>query len=69
MTFEKIHQVPRKPLSGVEVLIVGGGLGGLFAAVEFFKKGNDVMVLESKPEIEGIGIVYKMELLKLINMN
>ena len=69
MTVEKVREMPRKPLSGIEVLIVGGGLGGLAAAVECFRKGHDVTVLEAKPEIEGYGAVHKMQLHEMLMNN
>lgn len=45
----------RSPMSGIDVLVVGGGIGGLFAAVELHRKGHSVRVIESKERIEGIG--------------
>ena len=41
--------------TGIDVLIVGGGLGGLMAAVEMVRQGHNARVLEAKPEIEGLG--------------
>jgi len=41
--------------SGVKVLIVGGGIGGLFCAVEMYRQGHNVRVLESKKDVDAIG--------------
>ena len=45
----------RQPPSGIDILVVGAGLGGLFTAVELFRQGHSVRVVESKDEIETIG--------------
>jgi 2-polyprenyl-6-methoxyphenol hydroxylase-like FAD-dependent oxidoreductase len=41
--------------SGINVLIVGGGIGGLFCAVEMHRQGHKVRVLESKKDVDAIG--------------
>ncbi len=38
----------RYPQSRIEVLIVGAGVGGLFLALECFRKGHKVQVIESR---------------------
>ena len=44
--------VKRYPESGISILVVGAGVGGLLAALECWRKGHDVRVLEkSKTEI------------------
>lgn len=46
-----IHPVTdRWPRSGISILIVGAGTAGLFAALECWRKGHDVRVLEKAPE-------------------
>ncbi|KAJ5931007.1 hypothetical protein N7466_006500 [Penicillium verhagenii] len=39
----------RSPPSNISVLIVGGGVAGLLAALECWRKGHDVRVLERSP--------------------
>ena len=41
--------------SGINVLIVGAGLGGLYAAIDFHRQGHAVVVVESKKEVEALG--------------
>ena len=48
-------EMKRGKPTGIDVLIVGGGLGGLMAAVEMVRQGHSARVLEAKPEIEGLG--------------
>ncbi|KAK6845598.1 hypothetical protein PG995_015708 [Apiospora arundinis] len=40
---------PRCPPSGISILIVGAGPAGLFAALECWRKGHDVRVIERSP--------------------
>ncbi|MCJ1325539.1 hypothetical protein MMC10_002202 [Thelotrema lepadinum] len=50
--FPSASQLKRYPASGINVLIVGGGLGGLFAAINCYRKGHNVKVLESAKEYD-----------------
>jgi cation diffusion facilitator CzcD-associated flavoprotein CzcO len=45
----------QRPPSGIDVLIVGTGIGGLFAAVEMHRKGHSVRVIEAKDGLEEAG--------------
>ena len=45
----------RETLSHIDVLIVGAGLGGLFAAIECYRQGHSPRVIESKNELECLG--------------
>ena len=49
-------EIARELPSGIDVLVVGAGIGGLFAAVELYRQGHNVRMLESKPKIEGFGL-------------
>ena len=46
--------LPRERLSGIDVLIVGAGLGGLNAAVELYRQGHNVRLIEAKSQMEGL---------------
>ena len=44
-----------EPPSGIDVLVVGAGLGGMVAAIEIKRQGHNVSIIESKPKLEGLG--------------
>ncbi|KAK5138481.1 hypothetical protein LTR08_000067 [Meristemomyces frigidus] len=44
-----------KPKSGIKVIIVGAGFGGLCAAIECHRQGHDVEVFESFKELKILG--------------
>ena len=46
-SFPPASTIPRCPLSEIDVLIVGGGIGGMFAAINCHQKGHKVRVLEA----------------------
>jgi len=48
------YQERRDP-TGIKVIIVGTGFAGLTAAIECHRKGHDVLVLESYPEVKIMG--------------
>ena len=52
----KTPDMPLANPSGIDVLIVGGGIGGLFCAVEMYRHGHKVRVLESKKDVDTIGL-------------
>ena len=43
--------------TGLNVIVVGAGLGGLACAIECRRKGHNVTVFENAPEIMRIGII------------
>ncbi|KAH8171317.1 FAD binding domain-containing protein [Sarocladium implicatum] len=43
------------PTSGIKVIIVGAGFGGLTAAIECHRQGHDVEIYESFPELKVLG--------------
>ncbi|KAF3762820.1 FAD/NAD(P)-binding domain-containing protein [Cryphonectria parasitica EP155] len=44
-----------KPSTGIKVVIVGAGFGGLTAAIECRRQGHDVAIYESFPELKTLG--------------
>lgn len=50
-----IDGVHRYPSTGISVIVVGCGPGGLLAALEAWRKGNEVMVLEQAKEFSPAG--------------
>jgi monoamine oxidase len=55
MAVQTLEEIKREPLSGINVVVVGGGLGGLFAAIELWRQGHNVRILEGKEGVEGLG--------------
>ncbi|KAH8690554.1 hypothetical protein BGW36DRAFT_432352 [Talaromyces proteolyticus] len=45
----------REQTSHIDVLIVGAGLGGLYAAIECYRQGHSPLIVESKSEIDQLG--------------
>lgn len=54
MVLDGVHRLPP---TGVSVLIVGGGIGGIFMALESWRQGHNVRVLERAQSLEAIGSV------------
>ena len=52
-----VDGVTRYPPSGLNVLVVGAGPGGLFTALECWRKGHSVQILEKTTEPSSIGIL------------
>ena len=55
MAIDQNRCFERQPLSGIDVLVAGAGLGGLMAAVELFRQGHNVRMIEAKYKMEGLG--------------
>lgn len=47
----------RLPSTNIRVIIIGAGFAGLTAAIECHRKGHDVLLLESFPELKILGDV------------
>ena len=47
--------VHRLPENGIKVVIIGAGVGGLQAALECWRKGCDVVVLEKAEKLSTLG--------------
>ena len=54
-----------QPSSGIDVLVVGAGLGGLVAAIELHRHGHSVRIIESKPGIEELGMIQWSNCLRI----
>ncbi|KAJ8131845.1 hypothetical protein O1611_g1781 [Lasiodiplodia mahajangana] len=52
---EIIDGVHRYPRTGIKVVISGAGIGGMFAALECWRKGNDVEILEQNDALSTLG--------------
>lgn len=52
---EIVDGVHRMPRTGISILVVGAGVGGLFMALEGWRQGHDVRVLEKAHSLELIG--------------
>ena len=50
-----IDGVQRFPKSGLKVIIVGAGVGGLATALECWRKGCDVIILERADKLSPLG--------------
>lgn len=48
--------VERYPLTGIDVLVVGAGIGGLTTALECYRKGHNVRLYEREPSISTTGL-------------
>lgn len=50
-----VDNVVRYPPTGIKVVVVGAGPGGLMTALECWRKGHQVEVLEKAPVFSTIG--------------
>lgn len=48
------------PQTGIHVLIVGAGFGGLATSIECVRKGHRVTILEAVPELEPLGDIISL---------
>ncbi|KAK3112012.1 hypothetical protein LTR53_012154 [Teratosphaeriaceae sp. CCFEE 6253] len=55
-------EVSRAPLSGISVLVIGAGVGGLVAALECYRKGHNVRVLERASSASAGGDMFTIGL-------
>ena len=44
-----------KPKTGIKIVVVGAGFGGLTAAIEAHRQGHDVEIYESFPQLKSLG--------------
>ena len=50
-----VHGVQRFPENNIKVVVVGAGVGGLQAALECWRKGCEVVVLERAKNLSPVG--------------
>ena len=62
-----VDGVKRYLANGIKVVIVGGGVGGLGAAMECWRKGCEVVVLEKSSKLSVIGGLTSMVRARLIH--
>ena len=55
--YVSVDGVRRFPEDGTRVVIIGAGIGGLQAALECWRKGCEVVVLEKAQELSPLGTV------------
>ena len=48
----------RPPRSGISVLIVGAGPVGVYTALECWRKGHDVRIIERNPSASTQGVLF-----------
>ncbi len=56
-------------MQGASILVVGGGIGGLTAAIALRRKGFDVEIIERDPNwsVYGVGIIQQMNTVRAMN--
>ena len=52
-----VDGVHRAPENGIKVIVIGSGVGGLCAALECWRKGCDVQVLERSEKLSPLGML------------
>ncbi|KAI0455921.1 FAD/NAD(P)-binding domain-containing protein [Xylaria acuta] len=57
---EIVDGIHRHPRTGIKVIISGAGIGGMFAALECWRKGNDVEVLEQNDALSTLGDFFSI---------
>ncbi|KAJ5663598.1 hypothetical protein N7507_004329 [Penicillium longicatenatum] len=55
MTTSQTHSGEAATPTGIKVVIVGAGFGGLTAAIECYRQGHSVEIYESFPELKSLG--------------
>lgn len=53
--FSAASELKRYPSTGINVLVAGGGLGGMYAAMNCYQKGHNVTVIESARSYDNNG--------------
>lgn len=55
LTFNKPSEIPRHPLTNIDVLVVGAGPAGLYTALECWRKGHSPRVVERTHSLSSAG--------------
>ncbi|USP80377.1 UbiH, 2-polyprenyl-6-methoxyphenol hydroxylase and related FAD-dependent oxidoreductase [Curvularia clavata] len=51
----------RSPATNISILVVGGGIGGLCFAIEAYRKGHNVRVIERRPGLDDLGDIIVLQ--------
>ncbi|KAI3319552.1 hypothetical protein HD806DRAFT_525532 [Xylariaceae sp. AK1471] len=54
-TKDRVNGATSRPRTGIKVIVVGAGFGGLGAAIECHRQGHDVEIYEAFPELKQLG--------------
>lgn len=57
--------IPEYPPTGLEVIVIGAGFGGLTAAIECARKGHKVQILERSPKWSQLGDIISISTFSL----
>ncbi len=62
------HSIEGDPLQNLDVLIVGGGIGGLTSAIALGQRGHRITVIEREPQwsIYGVGITQQANVVRAV---
>lgn len=53
--FANAKPIERQPSSGLSILVVGGGIAGLGFAIEAYRKGHDIRIIDRRPNFDDYG--------------
>ncbi|KAF5515166.1 FAD-dependent monooxygenase fsr3 [Colletotrichum siamense] len=53
--FASADIIRREPSSGLSILVVGGGIAGLGFAIEGYRKGHDIRIIDRRPNFDDYG--------------
>lgn len=57
--FGNAKPIKRQPSSGLSILVVGGGIAGLGFAIEAYRKGHDIRIIDRRPNFDDYGRLGK----------
>lgn len=53
--FATADSIRREPSSGLSILVVGGSIAGLGFAIEGYRKGHDIRIIDRRPNFDDYG--------------